>query len=158
MARGRSAQYGNVQSSMPSQWWRVIVPDCRITAVPARQSRQARRAPCRTFATSVPYLVVINQLGVKQAYYLAIRWGRHTRHGYALTWPEAWQGLRSKRLAAWGVSARGHCPRRTRRHRVAPSFARDFEKWKPTWDQTGILAAEIGRSSRTSATSAISRT
>ena len=26
-----------------------------------------------------------------------------------------------------------------------PSFARDFDKWKQTWDQTGILAAEIAR-------------
>jgi hypothetical protein len=26
-----------------------------------------------------------------------------------------------------------------------PAFARDFEKWKQSWDQTGILANEIGR-------------
>ena len=25
------------------------------------------------------------------------------------------------------------------------SFARDFDKWKQAWDQTGILANEIGR-------------
>ena len=25
------------------------------------------------------------------------------------------------------------------------SFARDFPKWKQTWDQTGILATEIAR-------------
>jgi len=26
-----------------------------------------------------------------------------------------------------------------------PSFARDFEKWKQAWDQTGILANEMAR-------------
>ena len=26
-----------------------------------------------------------------------------------------------------------------------PAFARDFDKWKQTWDQTGILSAELGR-------------
>ena len=25
------------------------------------------------------------------------------------------------------------------------SFARDFDKWKQAWDQTGILASEISR-------------
>ena len=94
----------------------------------------------------VVYDLVVNQLGVKRASYLGHSLGGQLVMGYALTWPDAVQGLRSKLPAGpKNIRARSRSPRTRRLRLFDESFGRDFDKWKQTWDQTGILAAEMAR-------------
>jgi homoserine O-acetyltransferase/O-succinyltransferase len=90
--------------------------------------------------------LVVNQLGVKRAVYLGHSLGGQLVLGYALTWPEAVEGLALE--APTGLEEYPRevmiAPGKTARL-FDPSFARDFDKWKQTWDQTGILAAELTR-------------
>jgi pimeloyl-ACP methyl ester carboxylesterase len=66
--------------------------------------------------------------------------------GYALTWPEAVQDVILEAPAGLEEYPREvtYAPGK-KALLFDPSFARDFEKWKQAWDQTGILASEIGR-------------
>jgi len=94
----------------------------------------------------VIYDLVVNQLGVKKAYYLGHSLGGQFVVGYALTWPDAVQAL-----ALEAPSGLEEYPREITiaKDKKAPLFAdgqgRDFDKWKSMWDQTGILAAEKAR-------------
>jgi homoserine O-acetyltransferase len=66
--------------------------------------------------------------------------------GYALTWPDAVQGL--------ALEAPAGLEEYPRDIEIAPgkkvnlfdaSYAHDWDKWKQAWDQTGILQSEIAR-------------
>jgi pimeloyl-ACP methyl ester carboxylesterase len=126
---------------------RVIVPDLPHYGMSGPGNLD--KSPARTMQDmrDVMHELVVNQLGVKQAYYLGHSLGGQLVMGYALTWPEAVQGLALEAPA--GLEEYPREVTIAKGKKVAlfdPSFARDFEKWKQTWDQTGILAAEIGRS------------
>jgi homoserine O-acetyltransferase/O-succinyltransferase len=83
---------------------------------------------------------------VKRAAYLGHSLGGQLVLGYALTWPEAVQDLILEAPAGLEEYPRDVviAPGKTAAL-FDPSFARDFDKWKQTWDQTGVLAAETGR-------------
>ena len=67
--------------------------------------------------------------------------------GYALSWPEAVQGLALEAPAGLEEYPREITIAPGKKLNLFdPAFARDFGKWKETWDQTGILASEMGRS------------
>ena len=90
--------------------------------------------------------LVVDQLGVKQAAYIGHSLGGQFVMGYALTWPEA-----VHRLVLEAPAGLEEYPRDID-HRAGqdgcalfdPSFGRDFDNWKQTWDQTGILAGRDG--------------
>jgi pimeloyl-ACP methyl ester carboxylesterase len=67
--------------------------------------------------------------------------------GCALTWPDAVQGLALEAPSGLEEYPRDITIAKDKKLRLFdPAFDHDFDKWKQTWDQTGILAAEIGRS------------
>ena len=139
--------YGNIMQYALRSGLRVIVPDLPHYGMSGPGNLD--KSPARTMQDmrEVVYDLVVNQLGVKKAFYLGHSLGGQFVMGYALTWPDAVQGLaleapcRSRRISARDHDRQGQesCACSTQ------SFARDFDKWKQTWDQTGILAAEIAR-------------
>jgi len=139
--------YSNVIQYALRSGLRVIVPDLPHYGMSGPGNLD--KSPARTMQDmrDVVHELVVNQLGIKQAYYLGHSLGGQLVMGYALTWPEALQGL-----ALEAPAGLEHYPREitvAKDKKAAlfdPSFARDFEKWKQTWGQTGILALEIGRS------------
>ena len=126
---------------------RVIVPDLPHYGVSGPGNLD--KSPARTMQDmrDIVHELVVNQLGAKKAAYLGHSLGGQLVMGYALSWPEA--------VSSIALEAPAGLEEYPREVTIAPgkklnlfdaSFARDFDKWKQTWDQTGILASEIGRS------------
>jgi homoserine O-acetyltransferase len=139
--------YSNVIQYALRSGLRVIVPDLPHYGMSGPGNLD--KSPARTMQDmrDVVHDLVVNQLGVKQAYYLGHSLGGQLVMGYALTWPEAVQGLALEAPAGLEEYPREVTVAKDKKAPLFdPSFARDFEKWKQTWGQTGILAAEIGRS------------
>jgi pimeloyl-ACP methyl ester carboxylesterase len=139
--------YSNVIQYALRSGLRVIVPDLPHYGMSGPGNLD--KSPARTMQDmrDVVHELVVNQLGVKQAYYLGHSLGGQLVMGYALTWPEAVQGLALEAPAGLEEYPREVTVAKDKKAKLfSPSFARDFEKWKQTWDETGILATEIGRS------------
>ncbi|MFL6817232.1 MAG: alpha/beta hydrolase [Bradyrhizobium sp.] len=139
--------YSNIMQYALRSGLRVIVPDLPHYGMSGPGNLD--KSPARTMQDmrEVVHDLVVNQLGVKQAYYLGHSLGGQLAMGYALTWPEAVQGLALEAPAGLEEYPREVVVAKDKKAPLFdPSFARDFEKWKQTWDQTGILATEMGRS------------
>ena len=141
-----AGHYGNIMQYALRSGLRVIAPDLPHYGMSGPGNLD--KSPARTMQDmrDVVHDLVVNQLGVKRAYYLGHSLGGQLVLGYALTWPDAVQGL--------ALEAPAGLEEYPREVTIAPgktaplfdeSFARDFDKWKQTWDQTGILAVEIAR-------------
>jgi homoserine O-acetyltransferase/O-succinyltransferase len=138
--------YGNVMKIALESGLRVIVPDLPHYGMSGPGNLD--KSPARTMQEmrEVVRELVVNQLGVKRAYYLGHSLGGQLAMGYALTWPDAVQGLVLEAPA--GLE---EYPREVEvgPGKTAPlfdkAFATDFDKWRQTWDQTGVLAAELAR-------------
>ena len=125
---------------------RVIVPDLPHYGMSGPGNLD--KSPARTMQDmrEVVYDLVVNQLGVKKAVYLGHSLGGQLVMGYALTWPDAVQALALEAPAGLEEYPREIAISKDKKLRLFDeSFARDFDKWKQTWDQTGILATEIAR-------------
>jgi pimeloyl-ACP methyl ester carboxylesterase len=125
---------------------RVIVPDLPHYGMSGPGNLD--KSPARTMQDmrEVIYDLVVNQLGVKKAYYLGHSLGGQFVMGYALTWPDAVQGLALEAPSGLEEYPRDITIAKDKKARLFDeAFGRDFDKWKQTWDQTGILAAEKAR-------------
>jgi homoserine acetyltransferase len=141
-----AGHYGNIMQYALRSGLRVIAPDLPHYGVSGPGNLD--KSPARTMQDmrEVVHDLVVNQLGVKRAFYLGHSLGGQLVLGYALTWPDAVQGLALEAPAGLEEYPREVtiAPGKTARL-FDESFARDFDKWKQTWDQTGILATEIAR-------------
>ena len=138
--------YGNIMQYALRSGLRVIVPDLPHYGMSGPGNLD--KSPARTMQDmrEVVYDLVVNQLGVKKAVYLGHSLGGQLVMGYALTWPEAVQGLALEAPAGLEEYPREIAISKDKKLRLFDeSFARDFDKWKQIWDQTGILATEIAR-------------
>jgi homoserine O-acetyltransferase/O-succinyltransferase len=141
-----AGHYGNIAQYALRSGLRVIAPDLPHYGMSGPGNLD--KSPARTMQDmrDVVHDLVVDRLGVKRAFYLGHSLGGQLVMGYALTWPDAVQGL--------ALEAPAGLEKYPREATIAPgktarlfdeSFARDFDKWKQMWDQTGILAAEIAR-------------
>jgi len=141
-----AGHYGNVMQYALRSGFRVIAPDLPHYGMSGPGNLD--KSPARTMQDmrDVVHELVVNQLGVKRAAYLGHSLGGQLAMGYALTWPEAVQDLILEAPAGLEEYPRDVvvAPGKTA-PLFDPSFARDFTKWKAAWDQTGVLASEIGR-------------
>ena len=138
--------YSNIIQYALRSGLRVIVPDLPHYGMSGPGNLD--KSPARTMQDmrEVVYDLVVNQLGVKKAVYLGHSLGGQLVIGYALTWPEAVQSLALEAPAGLEEYPREIAISKDKKLRLFDeSFARDFPKWKQTWDQTGILATEIAR-------------
>jgi pimeloyl-ACP methyl ester carboxylesterase len=139
--------YGNIMQYALRSGLRVIVPDLPHYGMSGPGNLD--KSPARTMQDmrEVIYDLVVNQLGVKKAYYLGHSLGGQFVMGYALTWPDAVQGLALEAPSGLEEYPRDITVAKDKKLRLFdPAFDHGFDKWKATWDQTGILAAELGRS------------
>jgi homoserine O-acetyltransferase len=142
-----AGHYGNIIKFAVQRGLRVIAPDLphygmsgpgNLDKTPARSLQDMR---------DVVHELVVNQLGVKQAFYLGHSLGGQVALGYALTWPEAVRGLILEAPAGLEEYPREVPIAQGKTARLFDaSFTHDFDKWKQAWDQTGILKSEIERS------------
>ena len=141
-----AGHYGNIMQYALRSGLRVIAPDLPHYGMSGPGNLDKNPARTMQDMRDVVHDLVVNQLGVKRAYYLGHSLGGQLVLGYALTWPDAVQGLALEAPAGLEEYPREVtiAPGKTARL-FDESFARDFDKWKQTWDQTGILAAEIAR-------------
>jgi homoserine acetyltransferase len=141
-----AGHYGNIMQYALRSGLRVIAPDLPHYGMSGPGNLD--KSPARTMQDmrDVVHELVVNQLGVKKAYYLGHSLGGQVAMGYALSWPEAVQGL--------ALEAPAGLEEYPRDIEIAPgkkvnlfdaSYAHDWEKWKQAWDQTGILKSEIAR-------------
>ena len=141
-----AGHYGNIMQYALRSGLRVIAPDLPHYGMSGPGNLD--KSPARTMQDmrDVVHELVVNQLGVKSAYYLGHSLGGQVALGYALTWPEAVQGL--------VLEAPAGLEEYPRDIELAPgkmvnlfdaSYARNWDKWKQAWDQTGILQTEIAR-------------
>ena len=138
--------YGNIMQYALRSGLRVIVPDLPHYGMSGPGNLD--KSPARTMQDmrEVVYDLVVNQLGVKKAVYLGHSLGGQLVMGYALTWPDVVQGLALEAPAGLEEYPREIAISKDKKLRLFDeSFARDFDKWKQTWDQTGILATEMAR-------------
>jgi pimeloyl-ACP methyl ester carboxylesterase len=141
-----AGHYGNIIQYALRSGLRVIAPDLPHYGMSGPGNLD--KSPARTMQDmrDVVHELVVNQLGVKKAYYLGHSLGGQVAMGYALSWPDAVQGLL--------LEAPAGLEEYPRDMELAPgkmvnlfdaSYARDWDKWKQAWDQTGILQSEIAR-------------
>ncbi|XUM22982.1 alpha/beta hydrolase [Bradyrhizobium oligotrophicum S58] len=139
--------YGNVMQYALRSGLRVIVPDLPHYGMSGPGNLD--KSPARTMQDmrEVVHDLVVNQLGVKKAYYLGHSLGGQVVAGYALTWPDVVQGLALEAPSGLEEYPRDITIAKDKKARLFDqAFDHDFDKWKETWGPTGILAAEIGRS------------
>jgi len=139
--------YGNVMQYALRSGLRVIVPDLphygmsgpgNLDKSPARTMQDMREAI---------YDLVVNKLGVKKAYYLGHSLGGQFVMGYALSWPDAVQGLALEAPSGLEEYPRDITIAKDKKAKLFDdAFDHDFDKWKATWGPTGILDSEIKRS------------
>ena len=138
--------YGNVIQYALQSGFRVITPDLPHYGMSGPGNLD--KSPARTMQDmrEVVHDLVVNQLGVKRAAYMGHSLGGQLVLGYALTWPDAVQDLILEAPAGLEEYPREVLIAPGKKAPLFdPAFARDFDKWKQTWDQTGILSAELGR-------------
>jgi homoserine O-acetyltransferase len=139
--------YGNVIQYALESGFRVITPDLPHYGMSGPGNLD--KSPARTMQDmrDLVHELVVNQLGVKQAYYLGHSLGGQIVLGYALSWPDAVRGLILEAPAGLEEYPREVPIGGGKTAKLFDeSFARDFGKWRQTWDQTGVLASEIARS------------
>jgi homoserine O-acetyltransferase/O-succinyltransferase len=138
--------YGNIMQYALRSGFRVITPDLPHYGMSGPGNLD--KSPARTMQDmrDVVHELVVGQLGVKRAAYLGHSLGGQLVTGYALSWPEAVQDVILEAPAGLEEYPREvtYAPGK-KALLFDPSFARDFERWKQAWSQTGILANEIAR-------------
>ncbi|WP_458761383.1 alpha/beta hydrolase [Afipia sp. TerB] len=139
------AHYGNVMQYALRSGLRVIVPDLPHYGMSGPGNLDKSLARSMQDLREVVHNLV-GQLGVRRAFYLGHSLGGQLVMGYALTWPDAVQGLLLEAPAGLEEYPREVAVAKDKKLNLFDvSFAGDFQKWKQTWDETGILAAEIAR-------------
>lgn len=141
-----AGHYGNVIKQAVESGIRVIAPDLPHYGMSGPGNLDKNPARSMQDMRDVVHELVVNQLGVKQAFYLGHSLGGQVILGYALNWPEAVKGLILEAPAGLEEypAEVAIAPGKTAKL-FDPSFGRDFSKWRAVWDQTGILAGEIAR-------------
>nr|WP_257177152.1 MULTISPECIES: alpha/beta hydrolase [Bradyrhizobium] len=142
-----AGHYGNVMQYALRSGVRVIAPDLPHYGMSGPGNLD--KSPARTMQDmrEVIYDLVVNQLGVKKAYYLGHSLGGQFVMGYALTWPDAVQGLALEAPSGLEEYPRDITIAKDKKARLFDqAFDHDFDKWKATWGPTGILDAEMKRS------------
>ncbi|MEP9348884.1 alpha/beta hydrolase [Xanthobacter sp. KR7-225] len=135
--------YGNVMRIALERGLRVIVPDLPHYGMSGPGNLD--KSPARTMQEmrEVVHGLVVDQLKVGKAAYLGHSMGGQLVLGYALTWPDA-----VSKLILEAPAGLEEYPREItvapgkKLDLFNPEFAHDFDKWKATWDQTGLRERE----------------
>lgn len=135
--------YGNIMRIALERGLRVIAVDLPHYGMSGPGNLD--KSPARTMQEmrEVVHEVVVNQLKVQKAAYLGHSMGGQIVLGYALTWPDA-----VSKLILEAPAGLEEYPREVtvapglKLDLFDPAYAHDFDKWKATWDQTGLRERE----------------
>ncbi|MDA9432267.1 alpha/beta hydrolase [Bradyrhizobium sp. CCBAU 51627] len=142
-----AGHYGNIMQYALRMGVRVIAPDLPHYGMSGPGNLD--KSPARTMQDmrEVIYDLVVRQLGVKKAYYLGHSLGGQFVMGYALTWPDAVQGLALEAPSGLEEYPRDITIAKDKKAKLFDqAFDHDFDKWKAAWGPTGVLDSEIKRS------------
>ncbi len=138
--------YGNVMKAAVEAGLRVVVPDLPHYGMSGPGN--LGKNPARSMANMREAIhdLVVEQLGIEQAYYMGHSLGGHHVLGYTLRWPEAVKGLVLEAPAGLeSYPMEQPMPDGTMAPLFDPALANDFEAWQKLWGPTGILESEIAR-------------
>jgi pimeloyl-ACP methyl ester carboxylesterase len=91
------------------------------------------------------HALIVDNLGIKKAYYLGHSLGGQTVIGYALRYPDAVQGLILEAPAGLEEYPKNITINEKELPLFDKSFAYDLKRWHEVWDQTGLVEAERKR-------------
>ncbi|WP_198666237.1 alpha/beta fold hydrolase [Tropicimonas sp. IMCC34043] len=140
-----ASHYGYLMKFAVEQGFRVIAIDMPHAGLSGPGNVDKPMARDLEDIRSAFHGVIVDQLGVDQAYYLGHSFGGQAVLGYALDYPEAVKGLILEgpagleifpKSVAFGDEELGICD---------PAITHDFAAWEKAWGPTGALAAEMGR-------------
>jgi homoserine O-acetyltransferase len=141
------AHYGNIIKHALEQGLRVIVPD--IPGYGVSGPKNLDRDPARSLqhVREAFHDLIVDQLGVKKAYYLGHSLGGQIINGFAVTYPDNVAGLilegpagLEEYTAEVDVMGDGKMVKL-----FDPKFHDDFKAWKRTWDPLGMYKGEFER-------------
>src|SRR5260370_32401715 len=126
--------YGNIMQYALRSGLRVIVPDLPHYGMAGPGNLDKSAARIMQEMREVIYDLVVNQLGVKKAYYLGHSLGGQFVMGYALTWPDAVQGLALEAPSGLEEYPRDITIAKDKKERQCDEeFCRHFDKWSHAW-------------------------
>lgn len=133
-----AGHYGNVMKQALESGIRVIAPDLPHYGMSGPGNLDKNPARSMQDMRDVVHELVVNQLGVKQAFYLGHSLGGQVVMGYATIWPDAVRGLILEAPAGLEEypAEVPIGPGKTAKL-FDPAIGRDFSKWRAVWDQTG---------------------
>jgi pimeloyl-ACP methyl ester carboxylesterase len=91
------------------------------------------------------HALIVDELGVDEAFYHGHSLGGQFVLGYALEYPEAVSGLILEAPAGLEEFPETMDIGDEKLALFDPSYAHDFDTWKATWDPTGAYQSELGR-------------
>lgn len=139
------AHYGYTMKHLVEQGYRVIAPDMPHAGYSGPGNLGKSFARDFEDMRSAFHGVIVDQLGVENAWYHGHSLGGQFVLGYALKYPEAVKGLLLEAPAGLEIfptsvevegETLGICD---------PAITHDFEAWEAAWGPTGALAGEMAR-------------
>ena len=140
-----ASHYGYLMKFAVEQGFRVIAIDMPHAGLSGPGNIGKPMARDLEDIRSAFHGVIVDQLGVKNAYYLGHSFGGQAVLGYALDYPEAVKGLILEGPAGlelfpksveFGDDKLGICD---------PAITHDFAAWEKAWGPTGALQSEMNR-------------
>lgn len=139
------AHYGHLMKFAVERGFRVIVPDMPLAGTSGPGNLDKPQARTLDDIRDTFHALVVDKLGVKQAYYYGHSQGGQVVLGYALRYPDAVQGLLLEGPAGLeeypttfklGDQELPICDR---------SIGRDLGRWQAAWGPFGLVESELKR-------------
>ena len=140
-----ASHYGYLMKFAVEQGYRVIALDMPHYGLSGPGN--LGKNPARTFEDmrSAFHGVIVDQLGIDEAWYLGHSLGGQFVLGYALKYPDAVKGLILEAPAGLEQFPRTMTIGDKELPVFDPAIGVDFDAWKAAWEPTGALAAEMAR-------------
>lgn len=140
-----ASHYGYLMKFAIEQGFRVIAVDMPHAGLSGPGNLGKPWARDLEDIRSAFHEVIVNTLGVKQAYYLGHSFGGQAVLGYALDYPEAVKGLILEGPAGLEIFPKSFDMGGEKLAVCDPAITHDFAAWEKAWGPTGALASEMNR-------------
>jgi pimeloyl-ACP methyl ester carboxylesterase len=139
------AHYGYTMKYLVEQGYRVIAPDMPHAGFSGPGNLGKSFARDFTDMRSAFHGVIVDQLGIEEAWYHGHSLGGQFVLGYALDYPEAVKGLLLEAPAGLEIFPTSMEVEGETLRICDPAITHDYEAWEAAWGPTGALQAEMSR-------------